>query len=116
MRLVRLNDTCEILRPTGEKDEWDNVVYEDSPVYNGECLYEEGGSYYSSQIFVKSPNVFIPKIDELVLIGDVINITTEKGRLVKGVARGIRDINLSVFANLELTRIELDQAKEEKEN
>jgi hypothetical protein len=112
MNLIRFSDTCEILRPTGSKDAWDNPEYD--TVYSGECLYEEGGSYYSSQIFVKSPNVFIPKIDDLVLIGDVVEITTEKGRVVRGVARGIRDINMSVFAKQELTRIELDQANEKE--
>lgn len=111
MKLIKFNDTCEIRRLTGEMDEWDNPSYES--VYDGECLYEEGGSYYSSQIFVKSPNVFIPRSDELILVGDVVEITTERGRVVRGVARGIRDINLSVFGKEELTRIELSQAQEE---
>lgn len=113
MNLIKFRDTCEITRLTGEKDEWDNPTYD--LVYNGECLYEEGGSYYSSQIFVKSPNVFIPRSEELILIGDVVKIVTEKGRVVKGVARGIRDINLAVFGKSEMTRIELDQAQDKKE-
>lgn len=113
MGLIGFKDTCEITRLTGQMDEWDNPVYD--LVYSGKCLYEEGGSYYSSQIFVKSPNVFIPRTEELILTGDVVQITTERGRIVEGVARGIRDINLSTFSKLEMTRIELEQAQDREE-
>lgn len=110
MRLIGFRDTCVIKRESG-RDEWDNPAFES--VYEGKCLYEEGGSYYSSQIFVKSPNVFIPKIDKLVQVNDTISITTEYGRKVEGIAKAVRDINMPTVAFKELTRIELKQAKDE---
>lgn len=110
MRFIGYRDTCVIVREVG-RDEWDNPTYR--TVYSGKCLYEEGGSYYSSQIFVKSPNVFVPRSDNLILVNDAITVTTERGRVLTGVIKTARDISLPIFAHEELTRLELKQAKDE---
>lgn len=109
MRIIGFRDTCTIMRGGG-KDEWDNTTNPDT-IYSGKCLYEEGGTGYSRSIITRSPTVFLPENDVLVMINDAITVVTEKGREIKGVAEIVRDINLPWMAGIKCTRIELKQAK-----
>lgn len=111
MQFIEFRDRCSILRSTGEKDIWDNPVRE--TIYEGECLYEEGGTGYSRSIITRAPTIFLPENDILVMINDAVEITTEKGREIKAVVKIVRDINMPWRANVKVTRIELKQAQGE---
>ena len=110
MEFIRYRDTCVINRDTGNRDEWDNPV---NPItmYEGECLYEEGGTGYSRSIITRAPTVFIPGNHSDITINDAITVNTEAGREIKGVVRIVRDINMDWRAGVECTRIELKQAQ-----
>lgn len=108
MQFIDFRDTCEIWRETG-KDEWDNATYD--PVYSGSCLYEEGGQAYASRIINRNPLVFLPLInDPLVMMNDRVIVTTNTGRVIDGLIRVVRDIKLDKMNNVNMTRIELKQA------
>lgn len=109
MQFIEFRDTCLIQRETGVKDEWDNSVKE--TIYNGECLYEEGGAGYSRSIITRSPTVFLPGVTVQVHINDSVTVTTEFGREIKSVARIVRDINMPWRTNVKVTKIELKQAQ-----
>ena len=110
MEFIRYRDTCVITRDTGNRDEWDNPV---NPItmYEGECLYEEGGTGYSRSIITRAPTIFIPGNHSDIKINDAITVNTEAGREIKGVVRIVRDINMDWRAGVECTRIELKQAQ-----
>ena len=109
MRFIDFRDSCVIERGTGQKDEWDNEVK--TTIYDGECLYEEGGTGYSRSIITRSPTLFIPGVDVQIRINDSVTITTEFGREIKSVARIVRDINMPWRVGVKLTKIELKQAQ-----
>lgn len=106
-RLTDYTDTCVIERETGEYDKYDNPVKE--KVYEGACLYEEGGQSYSSRIIVKNPLLILPTNDVLIYINDVVTVTTFKGRVIKSLVENVRDIAMK-YRPEEITRIELKQA------
>lgn len=110
MEFIGFRDSCLIQRTTG-KDAWDNPVRE--TIYNGECLYEEGGTGYSRSIITRSPTIYIPGVDVQVNINDSVKVTTEYGRVIEAVVRIVRDINMPWRVNIEMTRIELKQAQGE---
>lgn len=111
MNLIGYRDHCVISRTTG-KDEWDNPVR--TVIYDGACLYEEGGVSFSNQIVTRRPTFYIPdQAADLIYINDHVEITTETGRLVSGVVRIVRDIHLASIVQRKMTRIELKQAKED---
>ena len=111
MQFIDFRDTCVIKRG-GRKDEWDNIV-DAEVVYDGPCLYEEGGSGYARSIITRSPTVFLPGVDVQILINDAVTITTEFGRELKAVVRIVRDINMPWRTGVQITRIELKQAQGE---
>lgn len=111
MKFIDFRDTCVITRGA-EEDEWENSV--DPPiVYEGPCLYQEGGTGYSRQFVTRTPTLFIPGVDVLVRINDAIEIKTEFGRKIKSLAKIVRDINMPWRTDVQLTRIELKQAQGE---
>lgn len=111
MNLIGYRDYCVISRITG-KDEWDNSIL--TPIYEGNCLYEEGGVSYSNQLVTRKPSLFIPDwTSDLIFINDHVAVTTESGRKIEAVVRNVRDINLATIVERKLTRIELKQAKED---
>lgn len=110
MEFIGFRDTCLIQRTTG-KDSWDNPVRED--IYEGECLYEEGGAGYSRSIITRNPTIFIPGVDVQVNINDAVTVTTEFGREINAVVSIVRDINMPWRTNVKVTRIELKQAQGE---
>lgn len=109
MQFIGFRDSCVISRATGNKDEWDNP--ERTPVYDGECLYEEGGTGYARSIITRRPTIFIPDVKARIMINDYVEITTEFGRNLKAVVETVRDINMPWRANVKVTRIELKQAQ-----
>ena len=111
MKFISFRDSCVISRSTGRKDQWDNDIKE--LVYEGPCLYEEGGSGYSRSIITRNPTVFIPGNEVLVKINDAVTVTTEMGREIKSIVEIVRDINMAWRTNVQVTRIELKQAQGE---
>lgn len=112
MKFIEFRDHCVIERDNGGKDEWDNKLNPEV-IYDGECLYEEGGSGFSRSIITRSPTVFIPGVEVQVRINDAITVTTEFNREIKSVARIVRDINMPWRTGVQLTKIELKQAQGE---
>ena len=108
MQFITFRDTCVITRDAG-KDEWDNKV-DPEIVYDGECLYEEGGSGYARSIITRNPTLFIPGNDVLVMINDAVTIETEQGRVINSIVSVVRDINMPWRTNVKLTKVELKQA------
>lgn len=109
MQFIEFRDTCVISRG-GTKDEWDNSIGAQT-VYQGECLYEEGGTSYTRVFTTRNPTVFIPGVDVQICINDSVVVTTEFGREIKSIAKIVRDINMPWRANVKVTRIELKQAQ-----
>lgn len=110
MQFIRYRDNCAITRDTGERDEWDNPI-NPQQIYEGECLYEEGGTGYSRSIITRAPTLFIPGNHVDITINDAVLVNTEAGRTIKGVVKIVRDINMDWRAGVECTRIELKQAQ-----
>lgn len=111
MQFIDFRDTCTIKRLTGEKDEWDNPQRE--LIYEGACLYEEGGQSFSRYIITRNPTLFLPQNDVLVHINDSVEVVTEKGRIINSIVKVVRDINIDKMTKLRVTRIELKQAQGE---
>lgn len=112
MRFIDFRDHCTITRDNGGKDEWDNKLSPET-IYDGSCLYEEGGAGFSRSIITRSPTVFLPGVDVQVRINDAILVTTEFGREIRSVARIVRDINMPWRTGVMVTKIELKQAQGE---
>lgn len=111
MQLVEFRDTCIIRRSTGTRDEWDNAVKD--LIYEGDCLYEEGGTGYAGTMTIKAPTVFLPSNDIQIDINDAIEIVTEQGRTIEAIVEVVRDVNLPWRSNIKCTRIELKQGQGE---
>lgn len=109
MQFIEFRDTCTITRG-GSMDEWDNPIGSET-IYEGECLYEEGGTGYSRSIITRSPTIYIPGVDVQININDSVEIETEFGRQIKSVVRIVRDINMPWRSGVKVTRIELKQAQ-----
>lgn len=109
MQFITFRDSCVIARETGEKDEWDNPTRE--TVYDGECLYEEGGTGYSRSIITRAPTIFIPGVEVLININDAVTVTTEFGREIHAIVKTVRDVNMPWRTGVQVTRIELKQAQ-----
>ena len=112
MQFIEFRDHCLITRDNGGRDEWDNPV-DPEVIYDGPCLYEEGGTGYSRSIITRSPTIFIPGVEVQVRINDSATVTTEFDRVITSVVRIVRDINMPWRTNVQLTRIELKQAQGE---
>lgn len=109
MNFIEFRDACVITRDNG-RDEWDNPV-NPSVIYEGPCLYEEGGTSYTRIFTTRNPTIFLPDVDTQVQINDAVEIETEFGRKIKSVVKIVRDINMPWRTNVKLTRIELKQAQ-----
>ena len=109
MQFIDFRDTCVITRDNGGRDEWDNPV--NPVVYDGPCLYEEGGTSYTRIFTTRNPAVFLPGVDVQVSINDAVAVTTEFGREIKSIVKIVRDINMPWRTNVKVTRIELKQAQ-----
>jgi len=110
MQFIEFRDQCVISRDNGGRDEWDNPINPEM-VYDGPCLYEEGGTSYNRVFTTRNPTVFLPGVDVQVNINDAVSITTEFGREINSIVKVVRDINMPWRTNLKVTRIELKQAQ-----
>ena len=110
MKFIDFRDHCLITRDNGGRDEWDNPI-DPETVYDGECLYEEGGTGYSRSIITRAPTIFIPGVDVQVRINDAVTVTTEFDREIRSVVKIVRDINMPWRTGVKVTRIELKQAQ-----
>lgn len=110
MKFIEFRDTCVIERDNGGRDEWDNPVNPEL-IYDGSCLYEEGGTGYARWITTRTPMLFIPGVDVQVQINDAVTIKTEFGRIIKSVVKIVREVNMPWRTGVKLTRIELKQAQ-----
>lgn len=117
MKFIEFRDRCVIEREVKDengqaiRDEWDNPVRE--TIYEGECLYEEGGTSYSRIFVTRTPTLFIPGVDVQIRINDYVTITTEFNREIQSIVKIVRDINMPWRTNVKVTRIELKQAQGE---
>lgn len=115
MKFIEFRDSCVIEREVKDengkavRDEWDNPERE--VVYDGECLYEEGGTSYTRIFTTRNPTLFIPGVDVQIRINDYVTITTEFGREIQSIAKIVRDINMPWRTGVKVTRIELKQAQ-----
>lgn len=110
MKFIDFRDHCLITRDNGGRDEWDNPI-DPETIYDGECLYEEGGTGYSRSIITRAPTIFIPGVDVQVRINDAVTVTTEFDREIRSVVKIVRDINMPWRTGVKVTRIELKQAQ-----
>lgn len=110
MKIVDFRDSCVITRDNGGKDEWDDKL-NPSEIYNGPCLYQEGGVSYTRIFTTRNPTVYLPSADGSIQINDAIVITTEFGRIINAVVKIVRDINMPWQSGIKVTKIELKQAQ-----
>lgn len=110
MKFIEFRDHCVITRDNGGKDEWDNKL-DPEEIYDGECLYEEGGTSYTRIFTTRNPTLFIPGVDVQIRINDAVTIETEFGREIKSIVKIVRDINMPWRTGVKVTRIELKQAQ-----
>ena len=110
IEFIDFRDHCVITRDNGGRDEWDNPV-DPETIYDGPCLYEEGGTSLTRIFTTRNPTVYLPGVDVQVQINDAIHVTTEFGRNIKSIAKIVRDINLAWREAVKITRIELKQAQ-----
>lgn len=110
MQILEFRDTCIITRDNGGRDEWDNPMNPET-IYEGPCLYEEGGSSYTRVFTLRNPTLFLPVVDAQININDAVEITTEFGRKIQSIVKIVRDINMPWRTNVKITRIELKQAQ-----
>jgi hypothetical protein len=110
MQFIDFRDHCVITRDNGGRDEWDNPL-DPETIYDGPCLYEEGGTSYTRVFTVRNPAVFLPGVDVQVRINDAVTVTTEFDREIKSIVKIVRDINMPWRTNVKITRIELKQAQ-----
>lgn len=115
MRLVDFRDSCVISRELKDQDgkpirnEWDEPTR--TEIYNGACLYEEGGASYTRIFTTRNPTIYIPLADGSVQINDSVVITTEFGRVLNAVVKIVRDVNMPWQSGIKVTKIELKQAQ-----
>lgn len=106
MELLKFEDTCIISRPSGQKDEWDDIAEEN--IYNGPCMYQEAWTDFNYPVEEHSSVVFLPSNDILINVNDKFSITTRKGRTRVAYAESIKDIKMPLYGK-EYTRIALKQ-------
>lgn len=105
MQLIDFKDKCRITRAEGY-DEWDNPVL--LTIYEGPCVYAETSQGVNSGMVVRGSDLFLPSNDELVQIGDAVEVETVMGRAIQAVVGGVRDVKLRMSLN-QVTRISLKQ-------
>lgn len=110
MQLISFNDTCKISRKTGKKDEYGNFI--EDIIYEGPCVYQEGGQMVTAGMVTLNPVLYLPINDAIIEINDSVEVNTESGRLIKSLAKVVRDVRMRAKKHLDITRIELKQATE----
>lgn len=114
---IPFKDHCVITRPGRDDDgnrlydEWDRPI-DDEQVYNGACCFQKGGQTPLS-IITSNDVVYLPNNDVLINTNDNIEVTTKRGRVLKGVIGNVRDYEMP-FSGEQYTEIEIKQDKEKK--
>lgn len=117
MMYIQFNDRCAITRPARNEDgdrlydEWGRPI-DDEEVYNAPCCFQKGGQTPLS-IITSNDVVYLPNNDVLVNTNDNIEVTTQRGRVLKGVIGNVRDYVMP-FSGEQYTEIEIKQDKEKK--
>jgi hypothetical protein len=101
--MIEFKDKCKITRATGKVDKHDELIVE--VIYEGACLYEEGGAS-ASRLITLNPLLFLPTNKVLVETNDIVDIVTSFGRKRNSLVRIARDIRTR---ELSITRLELKQ-------
>lgn len=115
MMYIPFNDRCVITRPARDEDgnrlydDWDNPI-KDEVVYNSRCCFQKGGQTALS-IITSNDVVYLPHNEVLVNTNDNIEVTTQRGRVLKGVIGNVRDYVMP-FSGEMYTEIEIKQDKE----
>lgn len=115
MMHIPFNDRCVITRPARNEDgdrlydEWDRPIG-DKEVYNGYCNFQKGGQTALS-IITSNDVVYLEGINAQINTNDNIEVTTYRGRVLKGVIGNVRDYEMP-FSGEQYTEIEIKQDKE----
>ena len=104
---IKFEDRC-IIKREGAYDEWGNAQ-KSEVLYDDVCLFEQGGQT-SLSIITRNDVVYLPSNDAIIESGDVIEVTTARGRQRHGVVNNARDIKMGI-SGLLLTKIEIEQSK-----
>lgn len=119
MMLIQFNDHCIITRPARDEDgnrvydEWGRPI-NDEEIYNDACNFQKGGQTALS-IITSNDVVYLPSNDVQIDTNDNIEVTTSRGRVLKGVIGNVRDIEMPLSGEL-YTEIEIKQDKEKNGN
>ena len=100
-------DKCVITRSTGETDEWDNLVSKE--IYNDKCDFQGGGQSFN-KIMTYNDKVYLPRFVAVESNDDIV-VTTEAGRIRKGVVKSVNDLPLDLTGDY-VTEIEIKQSVE----
>lgn len=103
---IKFEDKCVVKREVC--DEWGNITKSDK-LYDGACLFEQGGQT-SLSITTRNDVVYLPSNDVIIESGDIIEVSTARGRQRNGVVNNARDIKMGISGIL-LTKIEIKQSK-----
>lgn len=112
MNLIAFNDNCVITR--AKTDENGRIIYDDfsepqfDEIYNDACNFQAGGQT-SLSVVARNDQVYLPSNDVLIMAGDVIDVTTARGRNRYGIVDTVRDIEMPLTHEL-LTKIEIKQS------
>ena len=101
------NDHCVITRSTGETDKWDNLVSDE--IYNDKCDFQGGGQSFN-KIMTYNDKVYLPRFVAVESNDDIV-VTTEAGRIRKGVVKSVNDLKLDLTGDY-VTEIEIRQSVE----
>lgn len=100
-------DKCVITRSTGEPNEFDEIEVEE--IYNDKCDFQGGGQSFN-KIMTYNDKVYLPRFVAVESNDDIV-VTTEAGRIRKGVVKSVNDLPLDLTGDY-VTEIEIKQSVE----
>ena len=100
-------DHCVITRSTGEPNEFDEIEVEE--IYNDKCDFQGGGQSFN-KIMTYNDKVYLPRFVAVESNDDIV-VTTEAGRIRKGVVKSVNDLPLDLTGDY-VTEIEIKQSVE----
>lgn len=101
------NDHCVITRASETTDKWDNPICEE--IYNDKCDFQGGGQSFN-KIMTYNDKVYLPRFVAVESNDDIV-VTTEAGRIRKGVVKSVNDLPLDLTGDY-VTEIEIKQSVE----
>lgn len=100
-------DKCVITRSTGEPNEFDEIEVKE--IYNDKCDFQGGGQSFN-KIMTYNDKVYLPRFVAVESNDDIV-VTTEAGRIRKGVVKSVNDLPLDLTGDY-VTEIEIKQSVE----